>query len=279
VAVVVAAYTLGGVACSAFSATSDGDEAGAAAAQEGGRTDDGASGGDAHDARSEGAAITGAPFCDAYMKDPTLVFCDDFDSPAAAGRPFGFAETALTSPVATMSVVADGDRAAVLQVAIEDATSGPHEATLLRHLGISNGPLSLQLDYDIEIVKNDVSSTTLAALHLSGATCEASFGLGAFDGMTVGGTRNRDTTPRAYVVGEWHHVTTSLTASPASSTGFREVTTYAGEPLVDRDAHSSASGSPATCGANDLVMGIGECGSGPAHILVRFDNVLVRQAP
>lgn len=273
-----AASTLGGVACTAFSATSDGNEAGAAA-DGGGTTDDGSSSGGPHDARSEAAPGAGAPFCEAYTNDPALVFCDDFDSVAAASDPFGFASTQITMQVADVKVVADGERPGVLQVTINDATSGLHQAILQQHLGTSTGPLSLVLDYDIKIVKNDLSSTTLATLHLAGSACEGSFGLGAFDGTTVGGTRNRDTALRTYVPGAWVHVTTSLTALMASPTGFHELTTFGSVILVDRDAHASSGGAPTTCGTNDLVIGVGECGSGAAHIQVLFDNVLVRKAP
>jgi hypothetical protein len=278
VAGLAAAYTLGGVACTAFSATSDADEAGAAPGDGGVRNDDGASSGDAPDPRSE-AAAPGPPFCAAYMNDPSLVFCDDFELAAAASDPFGFTSSTITPQVADVSVVADGDRTGVLQVTINDATTGTHNATLMRRLGVSSGPPTLLLEYDIKIVENDVSSTTLAALHLAGTSCEASFGLGAFDGQTVGGTRNRDTALRTYVAGEWTHVATSLTGSLMSSTGFHELTTYGGLTLVDRDAHASAAVPLAPCGTSDLVIGVGECGSGPAHITVLFDNVVVRKAP
>lgn len=277
VAGVVTAYLLGGVACTAFSAASDGAETGT---DGGGRTGDGGPSSDAPADSSDAGTGPSLPFCAGYTNDPSVVFCDDFELAVETSDPFGFASSAIAAPVAAISVVADGDRTGVLQVAIDDATSGPHNATLAQRLVASSEPPSLVLEYDIKIVRNDAASTTLAALHLAGSVCEASFGLGAFDGVTVGGTRNRDTALRPYVVGAWTHVVTSLTKSMMSSTGFRELTTYGGgAPLVDRDAHASAGGPPTTCGTTDLVIGVGECGSGPAHTTVRFDNVLVRKAP
>ena len=108
------------------------------------------------------------------------------------------------------------------------------------------------------------------------AGCEGSFGLGVFDGTTVGGTRNRDVPLQTFVAGEWQHLTISLLKSATSSTGYRELTTYAGMTLVDRDAHASNGAAPTGCTSGDLIIGVTDTEGDPATITLLFDNILVR---
>jgi hypothetical protein len=215
---------------------------------------------------------------DEHAADPGFLYCNDFERPTdALGPPFGFTDTAITPTVAHVSVVPDGSRHAVLEVTVDAPSSGSHEVSVRQALGTGAGPLSLRVDLDIKILSNNTPSVTLAALHLAGNTCEASYGLGAFDGTNLGGTRTRDVPLRRYTPGEWQHLSIEVTKSPTSSTGYRELTTYAGTALVDRDAHASNGGLPTDCTNDDLVLGITESGAAATNAIVLFDNVLVRK--
>jgi hypothetical protein len=258
------AFTLLGAACSSFSAADAPADV---------------------DAGSD--AGVGAPpdvatdaFCAANTGDPGFLFCDDFELPTQGIAPFGFTDSTPTATVTKLEVTSDGARHAVLKVTVNAPGTGNHEVSVRQKLGLSAaGPPALQVDLDIKILTNDAPSATLAALDFAGAACEAEYGLGAFDGAKLGGTRNRDVPLLPYVAGEWQHVTIKLLKSSTSTTGYRELTTYAGMPLVDRDAHANPDGgAPTGCnGSDDLLLGVTESGSGAENVIVLFDNVLVRK--
>jgi hypothetical protein len=268
--------TLVGAACASFGSADPGVEAGGA-----GPEADAADGADAvlatDSARTDDVAVASDAFCAAHTADPGFLYCNDFELPTAGLAPYGFTDSAVTPTVTKVAVIKDGSRRAVLQLTVDAPTAGSYEVSVRQVLGINNGPLSLQVDLDIKILTNSAPSESFAALHLASFDCEASFGLGGFDGQSVGGTRNRDVTLRPYVQGAWEHLTIQVTKSASSTTGYRELTTYAGMPLVDRDAHASNGGAPTTCANEDLVLGVTESGSGAANVIVLFDNVLVRK--
>jgi hypothetical protein len=261
------AFALYGAACSSFSAD---DVPGAVDA-----------GSEAEVGAPAADAVASDAFCAAHTGDPGFLFCDDFELPTQGMSPFGFTDTAPTATVTKLEVTSDGARHAVLKVTV-DAPSGTggHAVSIRQALGLSaGGPPALQVDLDIKILTDDLASATLAALHFAGFVCEAEYGLGAFDGNKLGGTRNRDVTLRPFVDGEWQHLTISLLKSATSTTGYRELTTYAGAPLVDRDARANSDGgAPTDCtGSDDLVLGVTESLGGAANVIVLFDNVLVRK--
>jgi hypothetical protein len=273
-ALTVGAVTLVGAACSSFGSADPGVEAGGA--------DPGADAADTGDAAlatdsARDVAVATDAFCAAHASDPGFLYCNDFELPTAELLPYGFTDSAITSTVTKVAVIKDGSRRAVLQMTVDAPTEGSHEVSVRQALGTGNGPLSLQVDLDIKILTNNAPSASFAALHLAGFGCEASFGLGGFDGQTVGGTRNRDVTLRPYVQGAWEHLTIRVTKSASSTTGFRELTTYAGTPLVDRDAHASDGGVPTACVNEDLLLGVTESGAAAENVIVLFDNVLVRK--
>jgi hypothetical protein len=273
-ALAAGAVTLVAAACSSFSAADPAVEAGTGTI--------GADAGEAAAVATDAAldddvAVAGDAFCATHAADPGFVYCNDFEMPTAPQPPYGFSDTAVTPTVTTVSVVADGSRHAVLRASVDAVAAGSHEVSVRQALGMGIGPLSLQVDLDIKILTNNAYSATLAALHLAGSTCEASYGLGAFDGNTVGGTRNRDVPLRMYTEGAWEHLSIRITKNVLSTTGYRELTTYAGTTLVDRDAHASNGGAPTGCEHDDLVLGITETGVSPANVIVLFDNVLVRK--
>lgn len=275
-AVMAGAVTLVGAACSSFGSADPAVEAGDAnPSPDAADSADSALATDA--ARADDVAVASDAFCAAHAADQGFLYCNDFELPTAPQAPYGFSDTAITPSVTTVSVVTDGSRRAVLRVSVDASSSGSHEVSVRQALGTGNGPLSLQVDLDIKILTNNAPSESFAALHLASFTCEASFGLGGFDSQTVGGTRNRDVTLRPYMQGAWEHLTIQVTKSAGSTTGFRELTTYAGMPLVDRDAHGSNGGAPTVCANEDLVLGVTESGMAAANVIVLFDNVLVRK--
>ena len=271
--------TLVGAACSSFDSSAGPDPA-----VEAGGVDPGADAADSADAdvvtdsaRTDDVAVATDAFCAAHTNDPGFLYCNDFELPTAGLLPYGFTDTAITPSVTKVAVIKDGSRRAVLQLTVDAPTAGSHDVSVRQVLGVNNGPLSLQVDLDIKILTNNAPSETFAAFHLASFDCEASFGLGGFDGQTVGGTRNRDVTLRPYTQGAWEHLTIRVTKSATSTTGYREVTTYAGMTLVDRDAHASNGAAPTTCANEDLVLGVTESGGAAANVIVLFDNVLVRK--
>jgi hypothetical protein len=257
------AFALFGAACSSFSAADAPADAG---------SDVGA---------PADVAISTDAYCAAHTGDTGFLFCDDFELPTQGLDPFGFTDSLLTPTVTKLEVTSDGARHAVLKVTV-NAPSGTagHPVSLRQNLGLTGGgPPALQVDLDINIVTDDAATATLAALHFAGLACEAEYGLGAFDGNKLGGTRNRDVTLRPLVTGEWQHLTIQLLKDANSATGYRELTTYAGMPLVDREARAgSDGGAPTDCnGSDDLVLGVTESIAGAANVIVLFDNVLVRK--
>jgi hypothetical protein len=278
------ASVLAAVACgsaygtSADPASTNGLGDASAPSDEAGPTDAGA-----HDASADGTGPGVAPFCATHAADPGLVYCNDFEVPTQATPPYGFTDVSggpsPSGGISGITVVGDGARRAVLQAAVSGSASTMRDNTLeLRQVLVAGQTLpSLQIDLDLNIVANDVPSMTLAAIHAAGASCEASWGLGAFDGDTIGGTRTRDVTLRPVVLGEWQHVTIALLVSPASTTGYREVTTYAGTGVVDRDARASSGAAPGACTSIDLTIGVIESGTGAQNVTLRFDNILVRR--
>ena len=273
-AVTAGAVTLLGAACSSFGTVDPAVEAGDAAPA----APDAADAPVATDAAlAADVAVANDAFCAAHAADPGFLYCNDFELPTEALLPYGFTDSAISPSVTKVSVLPDGARHAVLEVRVDVPSTGTHDVSVRQALVTGKGPLQLQVDLDIKILTNNAYSATFAAFHLAGFSCEASYGLGAFDGKTLGGTRNRDVTLRPYTDGEWQHLTIQITKSAGSSTGYRELTTYAGTPLVDRDAHASNGGAPTDCANDDLVLGITETGPTPANVIVLFDNVLVRK--
>lgn len=189
-----------------------------------------------------------------------------------------FTSSTMPDSAARIAVVRDGERLHVLEVTTTapDAASG--DANLVQKLGVMSPTPSLQLDFDVKIVTDDLSGVTLADLHISGNPCEASFGLGAFGGMNVGTTRSAVT--QIPYANDWRHVTIALVADATSSTKYREVSSYGGAPFVDREAQISAGGPlTAACNFDTLRVGLLERGGGGAQATVHYDNILVRKLP
>ncbi|MEI9885819.1 MAG: hypothetical protein WDN08_04830 [Rhizomicrobium sp.] len=92
-------------------------------------------------------------------------------------------------------VQGDAERLAILRVELKTVDTNLRDVSLRQALGPRLS--GFRLDFDIKILTNDLTSVTLADLHLAGTTCEASFGLGAFDGKTLGGTRSRESSSEA----------------------------------------------------------------------------------
>jgi hypothetical protein len=275
-ALTAGAVTVLGAACSSFGSADPGVEAGDA--NPGADAADSADAALATDARpTDDVAVASDAFCTAHLNDQGFLYCNDFEMPTAGILPYGFTESVPTPTVTKVAVITDGSRHAVLQMTVDAPNAGSHEVSVRQALGTGNGPLSLQVDLDIKILTNSAPSESLAALHLPGVTSEASFGLGGFGGQTVGGTRNRDVTLRPYTQGAWEHLTIQVTKSATSTTGYRELTTYAGTVLVDRDAHASNGATPTDCTNDDLILGVTESGAAAANVIVLFDNVLVRK--
>jgi hypothetical protein len=272
-ALVVAFVFAGAAACTSFSADDRASDTAPAA-------------GDAGDASVEAAAPDGAAapdagagddFCNAHHADPGFVYCNDFELPTSGSPPYGFSDVSATPSVTSVQVRRDGARRAVLEASVTSIDPGAHVISLAQLVGVgSDSMLPFVVDLDVKILAESEPSITAAAIHVAGAGCEGSFGLGVFDGTTVGGTRNRDPAPQPYVAGEWQHLTISVLKSDTSGTGYRELTVYGGVTLVDRDAHASNGGKPTACTRSDLTLGVTDTQGDPATIMLLFDNVLVR---
>ena len=231
------------------------------------------------DAASEDSAVsTAMTFCMSHRDDGGFVYCNDFELPTAAIAPFGFAQTSVPTS-AHLDVLADGPRDAVLRSAVNATTAGTHDVSVQQPVFTGDAVPSLQVDLEMKIAVDNAAVVSLAALHFVGSICEASIGIGAFDGRTLGGTRTRDVPLKPYVPGEWQHVTIKLTQTTSSSTGYHELTTYGGMTLVDRDAHSSSGGSLAGCTTGSVEIGAFDDGTDPSSVQVLFDDVLVRTVP
>ncbi len=274
VASVVVFVLAGGAACSSFTAA-DGDDAGPAS----GGANDASAEGAASDAPSESdVTVSGDDFCAVHHADPGFVYCNDFEQ--ATSMPWGFSDVMNTPSVTSIEVKSDGLRHAVLEVAVASSAAGSHTINLGQLIGVgSDSMLPFVAELDIKIVSESEPSITAAAIHVAGTKCEGSFGLGVFDGATVGGTRNRTPTPQPYIANEWQHLTISVLKTDTSKTGYREVTTYGGKTLVDREALSSSGGDPTACTRSDLQLGVNDTEQDAATIKLLFDNVLVRTPP
>ncbi|MEA2747026.1 MAG: hypothetical protein QOI41_1169 [Myxococcales bacterium] len=264
-----AALALFGAACSSFNAV---DIPADAAADVGA----GAETSVPTDAGTSDVSVVGNAYCAAHTGDPGFFYCNDFEVPAQSINPFGFSTTAITPTVTKIEVVSDNTRDAVMKVTVDANAAGSHDVSAQQTIS-APGLQPFQVDLDIKILTNDAPSVTLAALHFAGADCEAEYGLGAFDGTTLGGTRNRDVPLQSYTAGEWQHVSIALLRDGTASTGFRELVTYGGITIVDREARSSNGADPAECSILGLVLGAIESGSAPEHVTVSYDNVLVRK--
>ena len=223
----------------------------------------------------DGAAV---PFdCKSHSNDQGFLYCNDFELPTESIYPFGFTSSTAPDSGARIAVVEDGDRAHVLTVKLTLPTTGSRDVTLMQELPIVGPPPSLQLDFDVKIVTDDLSGVTLADLHLAGNSCEASFGLGAFGAKNVGTTRNPGI--QLPYSTEWRHVTVALLADATSSTGYREVSSYGGTPFADRPVSASSGGSLTGCNSYALRLGLLEYGGTGPSADVRYDNILVRRLP